>query len=1799
MRKLLLTFFACMLAIIANAGTIYLVGSGTVDGKSLPGSPNGSCLAVTSESNVYTFTVNNVGWLKISDTNATDWVTFNKNGFTIEGKSDYAIKTSELGQTFKLYYGNGSSEAANNINPPSSGEYIYTLTVGTKGSNNSSLVVTTNSTETVVYDIYLRGSMNDYGSPANYKFTPDAQGVVYTLEGVTLSSGTKFKIADANWGAINYGGAGNVVANQSYKLTYNGSDMTLVQDISNAKITFNLNTEEMYIDDPSAEDPGEIEPDYSGYWVHVGGAFNSNDFYNNGVQPVDKIATFENLEIGKSNFKIHVWNGSEDLYYVYANESNQVPTGEWAQFALDTYDIYDYIAGAPTNGVYNIKYNVADNQIYIEFVSGDEEEAPDALYFLGNVNGDANWALPGLEMNNEGDGIFTLEDLAIVGSDGEYGYFALTSSDSDNWDDGQIGANRYGPLTNDTEVTIPGLNQEVELDFKKINNTSWKVPAGIYNVTVSFEDMLVVLEKTADYSATPATLESLNPENGGEINFPTIDTPVQFTATFTAPVKFAATAGKNNAGGQMTVTNEGGEEYAKVWTATFPAEYVRNQVYDYDVEGGLDLGVIGSISAENTDGTPVLFNDLESEQVSFILTGYTGEYGAPFEIVAPTETVASVEGKLETFTVATDEFDYITNKDLTGITITGEGFSATAKSAEQEGEQCVVTFSPFINAPGSYTITIPNGAFAVGNNAGEGSEGDIVEGEVSYRTEAKAYTFTILAVNNPETPEESGDQLVLDNNLWYPAANTKYYYKAEGPVTLKWAIYSDGTELEDGTGVLGGLYNASDDELVNPTSMNEGGRFDTDWNFYMDMIWAEYSLEAGEYYFTWSKNTDGDEYALYVTVESNGGGEVTPPTPTGNVIELNKTYALNANSGIYTYTCEETGILTVATNDQWGTAIGRPLFNEQYFFFNDENLSNNVPLYGYEDGPQGWIYKFAVTAGNNYYVFVDDNNTYNLTFTLEPSDVTESVAITGINVEPGTVYLPIENTTFVMSVINGTADNAQLLYIPATQGEAMAAAEEYTTVDLKQPGDVGSGTMFQVYTYPANPDAPENEPDGPNSLVALVRDGKILNGSDIKFVINGMKSNGKYITEYTGEGAEYVTVEENGKVTITYKIDNPITVESCVLPDPFYQQFPAGSNATATVTFSGAIDGSKQPEVQIYAGNFTPGSTGETIPTVVNVTSGITISGNTLTVDFSGINMSSINPGTATFFLFGVYGENGLMANTNGAAWYKQTFTMSATPEAQKPEQPQLVFPEDLLMTVYEKSTTADEITFPININVKEEFEHFGVNFGIDFPEWVEEATLELNEGFENGNVVFSKVTGASANRYMAVLRYDGTEEMDAIANITIKATYSDELESGMYDMKIVNPIYFSVGLAGSEELMGLPYSGEIELEVVPQPEITAMTLDDVVLALPSYDARWNKDEASITWGEILHMTVSYTYKNDIVPEVPAQANFTATVDGEPAEDFEVVYDEDLDIFIVNTGELPAVFGEPVTVELTGVVNGSDVEPIEYSFELRQIIDGDANDSGVVTVADVVTIASYITAEGDNGQVEDASDLEDLMYRFDFPNADVDGSETIDTQDITETVDIIMGQYRYAKRRTSVMNTTDCLIADDYFASDRVQNIGVGLDNTNGYAALQATIVVPEGMTVHEITAGPRAAGHELTYRVMDNGKINVVIYSLSNSEFAETTGALFNIVATAGSNTTDRIMIERIKAADAHSNGYILTCDGGINLGSSTGINGLGADEEGVRYFTVDGIEVRNPEAGMILIRVDAQNNVEKVVVK
>lgn len=66
----------------------------------------------------------------------------------------------------------------------------------------------------VPIDMYLRGGMNNWGSPAEWQFMTGEEENTWVLKDeITIAAGTEFKVADASWGSCNWGAGDNPVVN--------------------------------------------------------------------------------------------------------------------------------------------------------------------------------------------------------------------------------------------------------------------------------------------------------------------------------------------------------------------------------------------------------------------------------------------------------------------------------------------------------------------------------------------------------------------------------------------------------------------------------------------------------------------------------------------------------------------------------------------------------------------------------------------------------------------------------------------------------------------------------------------------------------------------------------------------------------------------------------------------------------------------------------------------------------------------------------------------------------------------------------------------------------------------------------------------------------------------------------------------------------------------------------------------------------------------------------------------------------------------------------------------------------------------------------------------------------------------------------------------------------------------------------------------------------------------------------------------------------------------------------------------
>lgn len=183
MKKLYTLMAAAALALGANA-QVYLCGEGDGLGWD-PAAP----LELTLENDVYTVNLTNVAKFKMSNTKGT-WDEYNA------GAKVFDFNAETLGTAWDLRAGDADVVVAK-------GDYTVTF-----NKEFTTITMVANSeVGPIDYSLYIRGQMNDWGAPAEWKFTEKGENTYwFNCEGATMiPAGTTFKIADDAWGRFNYG----------------------------------------------------------------------------------------------------------------------------------------------------------------------------------------------------------------------------------------------------------------------------------------------------------------------------------------------------------------------------------------------------------------------------------------------------------------------------------------------------------------------------------------------------------------------------------------------------------------------------------------------------------------------------------------------------------------------------------------------------------------------------------------------------------------------------------------------------------------------------------------------------------------------------------------------------------------------------------------------------------------------------------------------------------------------------------------------------------------------------------------------------------------------------------------------------------------------------------------------------------------------------------------------------------------------------------------------------------------------------------------------------------------------------------------------------------------------------------------------------------------------------------------------------------------------------------------------------------------------------------------------------------
>ena len=252
------------------------------------------------------------------------------------------------------------------------------------------------------------------------------------------------------------------------------------------------------------------------------------------------------------------------------------------------------------------------------------------------------------------------------------------------------------------------------------------------------------------------------------------------------------------------------------------------------------------------------------------------------------------------------------------------------------------------------------------------------------------------------------------------------------------------------------------------------------------------------------------------------------------------------------------------------------------------------------------------------------------------------------------------------------------------------------------------------------------------------------------------------------------------------------------------------------------------------------------------------------------------------------------------------------------------------------------------------------------------------------------------------------------------------------------------------------------------------------------------------------------------------------------------------------------------------------------NVSVTNIIKGDVNNDGIVTVSDVVTTARYI-----------------LNYNpepFVFEAADMNGDGKITITDVVKIANLILDQNYEEPTNMRLMAPN---VEGDCMSGEAIGNtISINLHNEQDYTAFQLDLTLPEGMTASDFELTNRASDLSLIVKDRGHGKIRVLAYTPGLKAIKGSDGAVLTFVVdgTIGDIMVDHIELVNLNGESIHLNDFNIVANHFTVLNEMT----AGKTVANVEYFNLAGQQIVEPADGVTLVIItynDGSRTTNKVI--
>ena len=247
---------------------------------------------------------------------------------------------------------------------------------------------------------------------------------------------------------------------------------------------------------------------------------------------------------------------------------------------------------------------------------------------------------------------------------------------------------------------------------------------------------------------------------------------------------------------------------------------------------------------------------------------------------------------------------------------------------------------------------------------------------------------------------------------------------------------------------------------------------------------------------------------------------------------------------------------------------------------------------------------------------------------------------------------------------------------------------------------------------------------------------------------------------------------------------------------------------------------------------------------------------------------------------------------------------------------------------------------------------------------------------------------------------------------------------------------------------------------------------------------------------------------------------------------------------------------------------------VAANVNVKAYLLGDANNSGSVTVTDVVVTAQYVLELNPNPFIYDAADV------------NFDGNITV--ADVSRIAWMVLNPtLNVPKRAPALRNNGDSMSGEGItLAAGETRTVSIALDNETDYSAFQLDLTLPDGLTASNFALTDRAGSHAFDVNTLKGGKTRALCYSPVLTAIRGHEGAVLTFDVTATAAVDGAIQVDGIELVTTGCQSVLL--DGfaiGVTNASSVNEVAVGKTVARVDYFNVAGQHLDRPESGVTLV--------------